>query len=123
MNRIRSLFVFNHPMQSQGGHKKEEHQYEPHVQEKQQHQAAKLLLLDFKPRGRPWRPSVPPGVSNDKIKQGESNADEKCAEEEIPEEKDLLVTHTFISVSVKGLALRGKKGDYEPSQGRENPSP
>jgi hypothetical protein len=89
-------------MQGQGWHKKQKYQNQSYVREKDEHDSSKLLLVHLKEMSRPRCRSVPKSVSNNKIENGEYDADDKGAEEKIPEENDLFAFHlaTFLQLLV-----------------------
>ena len=82
-------------MQGQGWHKEQKYQHDAQFDEKQQDQPSKLLFVDFKEMRRPGYAGIPQHVRRDKIKERECKADDKCAQEKIPEEDDLVVFHVF----------------------------
>ncbi len=63
-------------MQSQSWHKKEKYQHHAQLEEKQQNQ-------------------FPKEIRGDKVEQSKGKADDKGAEEHVPEENDLFVFHIW----------------------------
>src|SRR5207253_473916 len=63
------------------------------LDEEQQNQPAKFFLFDFEEMRRPGCAGVPKQESRAEIEQGEYEADDKCAEEKVPEKDDLLAFH------------------------------
>ena len=82
-------------MQGQRRHKEQKYQDDAQFDKKQQDQSSKLLFVDFKEMRRPGYAGIPKHVRRDKIKEGECNADDKCAQEKVPEENDFFVFHGF----------------------------
>jgi hypothetical protein len=86
----------SHPVQGQCRHQKEEYEHDTQLDEEQQHQSAEFLFVDFEEVRRPGCAGVPKQSRRRKIEQGEYEADDKCAEEKVPEENDLLAFHAAI---------------------------
>jgi len=82
-------------MQGQGWHKEQKYQHDAQFNEKQQDHSSKLPFFDFKEMRRPGYAGIPQHVRRDKIKERECNADDKRAQEKIPEEDDCFVFHGF----------------------------
>ncbi len=82
-------------MQGQGWHKEQKYQHDAQFDEKQQDHSSKLPFVDFKEMRRPGYAGIPQHVRRDKIKERECNADDKRAQEKIPEEDDCFVFHGF----------------------------
>jgi hypothetical protein len=80
-------------MQGQGWHKKEKYEHEAQFDEKHQNQSSKFFFVSFKEMRCPRCPGVPKSVRRDEIEEGECNADDKCAQDKIPEEDDFFVFH------------------------------
>jgi hypothetical protein len=89
-------------MQSQSWHEKEEHEHHTQLDEEQQNQSAEFFLVDFEEIRRPRGSRVPEQNRRGEIKQCEYEADDKCAEEKVPEEDDSLAFHTAISLTTNG---------------------
>jgi hypothetical protein len=83
-------------VQSQRWHEKEKHEHNAQLDEEQQDQSAEFFFVDFAEECRPRNDSVPKQSRRRKIKQGEYKADDKCAEEKVPEENDFLAFHAAI---------------------------
>src|SRR2546428_1049872 len=79
-----------HPMQSQSWHQKEEYEHDAQLDEEQQNQSAEFFFVDFEELRRPRNGSVPKQSRRSEIEQREYEADDKCTEEKVPEENDLL---------------------------------
>jgi len=92
---IQLLPISSHPMQSQSWHKKEKYQHHAQLEEKQQNQFSEFLLLNFKEMRRPGYTGVPKEIRGDKVEQSKGKADDKGAEEHVPEENDLFVFHIW----------------------------
>jgi hypothetical protein len=90
---IHSLPLSGHPMQGQGWHKKQKYQHDAQLDEKHQYQSSELFFVDFEKMCCPRHRRVPKGVRRDEIEQSKCNADDKRAEEKVPEENDLFVFH------------------------------
>jgi hypothetical protein len=87
-------------MQSQRWHKEQKDQNDAQLDEKHQDQSSELFFVDFKGMSRPGYASIPKQPRGEKIEQRKCEADDKCAEEKVPEENDPFVFHAgtyFIS--------------------------
>ena len=88
-----------HPVQSQRWHQKEEYDYYTQLYEEQQNQSAEFVLVDLEQMRRPRNRSVPKQNRRREIEQREHKADDKGAEEKIPEEDDSLTFHAAFSLA------------------------
>jgi hypothetical protein len=80
-------------MESQRWHKEQKNHNDAELDEKHQNQSSKLFFVDFKEMRRPGFGGIPKNVRRDEIEEGECNADDKSAQEKIPEEDDFFVFH------------------------------
>ena len=78
-------------MQGQGWHKEQKYQHDAQFDEKQQDQSSKLLFVDSKEIRRPGYAGIPKHARRDKIKEGERNTDDKCAQEKFRKKMILRV--------------------------------
>ena len=83
-------------MQSQSWHQKEEYEHDAQLDEEQQNQSAEFFFVDFEELRRPRNGSVPKQSRRSEIEQREYEADDKCTEEKVPEENDLLAFNTAL---------------------------
>ena len=107
-------------MQSQSWHEKEEYEHDTQLDEEQQNQSAEFFLVDFEEVCRPRGGSVPKQSRRRKIKQGEYEADHKCAKEKVAQENDLFAFHGAIiladaSASAKSDGLISAPGFQGPT--------
>jgi len=83
-------------MQRQSWHEKKEYYDDAHLDEKQQDQSSKFFFVDLEQMRCHGCTSFPKEEGRAEIKQGECNTDDKCAEEKVPEENDLIAFHAAI---------------------------
>ena len=83
-------------MKRQCWHEKEKYEHDAQLDEKHQDQSAEFSFVDLKEMRGPGDTGVPKEVGRDKIEQGKYEANDKCAEEKIPKENDLLAFHSAI---------------------------
>src|SRR5439155_19223582 len=83
-------------MQSQSWHQKEKYEDDAQLDEEQQHQSAEFFFVDFEEACRPGCAGVPKQERRAEIEQSEYEADDKCAEEKVPEENDLVAFNTAL---------------------------
>jgi hypothetical protein len=82
-------------MQSERWNEEKEYNHEPDLQEKVEHNSAKLLLVDLEP-GRGVRcPDVPEREGNYEIEQTEDNADDECPQKEISIKNNFVAFHSL----------------------------
>jgi hypothetical protein len=86
----------SHPVQGQCRHQKEKYEHDTQLDEEQQNQSAEFFFVDFEEACRPGCAGVPKQERRTEIEQSEYEADDKCAEEKVPEENDLLAFHAAI---------------------------
>jgi hypothetical protein len=80
-------------MQRQSRHEKEKYEHDAEFDEKHQDQSSEFSFVDLEEICRPRHRRVPKHGCRSEIEQGEYEADDKCAEEKVPEENDFLVFH------------------------------
>jgi hypothetical protein len=80
-------------MQSQRRDEEKEHDDKAHVPEEQENEPCKLFFIYFEPGGNERYPRIPKRVCDDEIEHSEGNADDKCPEEEVAIEDDLVAFH------------------------------
>jgi hypothetical protein len=89
-----------HPMQGQSWHQKEEYEHDTQLDEEQQHQSAEFFFVDFEEVRRPGCAGAPKQERRAEIEQSEYEADDKCAEEKVPEENDPFAFHAAINANL-----------------------
>jgi hypothetical protein len=83
-------------MQSQRWHEKEKYEHDAQLDEEQKDQSPEFVLVNLKQMRGPRNRSVPKQSRRRKIKQGEYEADDKCAEETVAQENDFFAFHPAI---------------------------
>jgi len=109
-------------MEGQGWNKEQKYQDDAQFDEKQQDQSPELSFVDFKETRRPGDAGIPKHVRRDKIKQGECNADNKCAQEKVPEENDFFAFHATHYLFQKSRINNKQRGGRLPSPSAHIPN-
>jgi hypothetical protein len=83
-------------MQSQRRHEKEKYEYDAQLDEEKQNYSAEFFFVDFEEVRRPRGSRVPEQSHRRKIKRGEYETDDKCAEEKVVQENDFFASRAAI---------------------------